>query len=514
MSQPATGAASGTMVRPAGGPPVAKMEAVGLADVERPRARPRRRRTRLIDVFFVGVVVGSALVYFFMSTHGTWNPLYERPEYSGRFFLAQARSMVEGHLWVNRSQLPGECFVHAGRCYGYFGLTPSLVRLPFLLLLDAVNKALTPVFITAALTLATGSMVGLLRRLLAHLRARAGTTVFVALAAVALGPASVLAVLTRPAVYEEAIAWSVGFVALGAYCFVRWWETPRRLWLVLLVASLVLAANSRPTALPFAVVIGLGVAYRLWRLRATEPVSWTRLAVVGGLVAGLPIVTSVGVFLLKFGQVDPSYLLHQQVGGPYPAPWWVKIRHLDHDHFQSLRFVPTTLLAYGRPDTVHFTSTFPWVAYRFPGSVAGTARITYVGGLRPGSLYVDSVSSITAAMPLAFVSAAAALVVGLRARLGSARRAGRAWSVSWQPIVVVAAVASWALVLTSVGVLNRYLGDAYPMLALAEVVSVAYLATRWDRAGQVLRGCVAALVLVGVGWQLLVNLGLVYRTWW
>ncbi|HLI73108.1 MAG TPA: hypothetical protein VKU86_04455, partial [Acidimicrobiales bacterium] len=251
------------------------------------RARSSWRRMRLMDALFVGVVAGSAIAFYGMTTHGTWNPLYERPEFSGRFYLAQARAIVNGHLWVNRSQLPGECFVHAGRCYGYFGLTPSLIRLPFLLLLDAVNKALTPVFVTAALTLATGSAVGILRRLLATVKTRTSTDLVVAVLAVGLGPASVLGILTRPAVYEEAIAWAVAFMALGAYCFLRWWEEPRRLWIVLLVVSLVLSANSRPTGLPFAVIVGVGVAWRLWRVRGTEAVSWSRVTFTAALVVAL-----------------------------------------------------------------------------------------------------------------------------------------------------------------------------------------------------------------------------------
>ncbi len=478
------------------------------------RARSSWRRMRLMDALFVGVVAGSAIAFYGMTTHGTWNPLYERPEFSGRFYLAQARAIVNGHLWVNRSQLPGECFVHAGRCYGYFGLTPSLIRLPFLLLLDAANKALTPVFVTAALTLATGSAVGILRRLLATVKTRTSTDLVVAVLAVGLGPASVLGILTRPAVYEEAIAWAVAFMALGGYCFLRWWEEPRRLWIVLLVVSLVLSANSRPTGLPFAAVVGVGVAWRLWRVRGTEAVSWSRVTLTAALVVALPIVTAVGVFLVKFGQVNPSYLLHQQVGGPYPSPWWVTIRRIDHDQFQSLRFVPTTLLAYGRPDTVTFTSSFPWVAYRFPGSVAGTAHIAYVAGLRPGSLYVDSTSSITAAMPLAFLAVLAALVVGIRERFRRGARTAVAWWSSWRTVLVVAAVASWALVLTSVGVLNRYLGDAYPMLALGEVLALAYLVPKAERWGRLLRIGVMLVAVAGIGWQLLVNLGLEYRTWW
>ena len=48
----------------------------------------------------------------------------------------------------------GQCFERDSRCYGYFGVTPSLVRLPVIGILRYVRSALTPVFLTLAVLLA------------------------------------------------------------------------------------------------------------------------------------------------------------------------------------------------------------------------------------------------------------------------------------------------------------------------------------------------------------------------
>ena len=167
--------------------------------------------------FTIAFTIASAIVFYALATHGTFSPLYEQPQagFSGRFFFAQAQSIVHGHLYVSPTQLPAECFLYHGRCFGYFGLTPSLLRIPFLPLLDDANRGFTPVYMTLALTLAVGSALGILSQALANVpRTRLMTFLGIALV-ISLGPASVLDLITRPGVFEEAIAWSVGVRAPG-----------------------------------------------------------------------------------------------------------------------------------------------------------------------------------------------------------------------------------------------------------------------------------------------------------
>ncbi len=457
---------------------------------------------RLLDRLLLGDVLASWLVFYYVITHGTWDPLFEQPQHSSRFFFAQARSITAGKLSVPPSQLLNECFVHAHKCYGYFGITPSLVRIPFLPLLDHFHRSFTPIFLASALTLAAGSMIATLRHLLSDVSLSRTTTIMVAMIGLGLGPASVLMFEAQPAVYQEAIAWAVGLISLSIYCFVRWWETQRQPWSVLILVSLVLAANARPTAVPFALVVGVGMGYRVWS-------SPTRTGPRKGLllstaVVVLPLLTCAGVFYLKFGQVDPSLLLHQQIGGKHPSPVWVAIRTIDHDHFYRLQFLPTTLIAYLRPDAIAFSRAFPWVSYRFGGTYHSIAYV----GLRPGSLYVEAVSSIIDTMPLAV------LAVGCLGAFHLPRGNRALPPALWKPILLLAGVASWAFVLVYVDIANRYLGDLYPLLGVIVVLAAVEVAKRIGSGRRLVNITTTAIVTVGVCWQLLVGMALEYHQWW
>jgi len=50
------------------------------------------------------------------------------------FYDLQARSMLPGHLDVPKGSLGIDAFVHAGHAYTYFGIFPSLLRMPILVL--------------------------------------------------------------------------------------------------------------------------------------------------------------------------------------------------------------------------------------------------------------------------------------------------------------------------------------------------------------------------------------------
>lgn len=485
----------------------------------------REQETRLLDGALFGVLVMSSLVFYWVATRGTWNPLYEAqnsttPLYfdKAHFFLAQAQALTHGRLWVQPSTLPGECWIRAQKCYGYFGLTPSILRLPLLPVLDHYKRGLTPVYLTAALTLATGSFLASLRRLLTDVLLARSTTILVCITALGFGAASVLTQLTPNSFYDEAIAWSVGFLSLSVYCVIRWWENQRLVWYALLLVSLVLAANARPTAVPFALIVGLGTGYRIWSTRTDGTPHRSRALWLSGALIALPMVTCLGVFYIKFRQPIPSQLLNQEIGGPLAIPAWLAVRSVDHNQLVSWRFIPTAMFAYLRPDGLTFNRVFPWVTFRFLGYY-GNQVVTWLW-LPPGALETEPVSSLSAAMPLSFLAFASAFVIAVTSRMrrsydrkSQRLRAlvtlepGRRWSI----VLLAAVVASWFVVLTGVDISNRYLGDAYPMLALLLLLALPRLARAVERSGRLVTGTVATLVVCGIGWQLLVNIGLGWR---
>jgi hypothetical protein len=461
----------------------------------------------------IGVTAASAVLFYVMTTHGSLNPLFEQMEapFGSDFFRAQAHALIHGHLNVEPQQVPGECFVYNGRCFGYFGLTPSLLRVPLLPLLDGIHHSLTPVYMTAGLTLAVGSALAIASHVLARVRRTPLMTVLSVGIALTLGPASVLEMLTRPAMYEEAIVWSVAFALLGVYSFLRWWAQPRVLWATLLVISLVLSTGARPTTLPLGLLLGVGIFIRIWserwgsrRERNTLLFAWT--------VALLPVAACLGVYWLKFHAAIPSILLNQQMGGAGAAPWWLAIRRVDHNSLQGLRFIPTGVYNYLRPDGIAFVSGFPFIDFRFPARA-----MPQLIGVPKGGLYLEPFSTLPDDMPLAILLVLVGIVFGARhmLRRGIALRTElRMLLGSSLTYCVLGTLASACVALTGAFLTNRYLGDMYPAVVVCLVVAARALgqpATALSGRRGVLVGA-GAMVLVA--WALLANLGLAYQLWW
>jgi hypothetical protein len=148
---------------------------------------------------------GAFAVYFFLlTTQGHLSPDYRSYRWSiePNFFWLQATSMLHGHFGVDPQQFFGECWFVNGECIGYFGIAPSIIRIPFVLLLGGANHGYTPVFMTVAIGLGIWAALDLVRRVLLERRplgdAAAGNGIWMGLSALLLGPASALVFITLP----------------------------------------------------------------------------------------------------------------------------------------------------------------------------------------------------------------------------------------------------------------------------------------------------------------------------
>src|SRR5262245_35425746 len=98
-------------------------------------------------ICWIGILVMVPVVLYF-TTLGTWDLTRQRNDggWSGGFYAAQAESMlVRARLDVEPPDIQGECFERDSRCYGYFGLTPTLVRIPLLGISRSLHSAMTPI---------------------------------------------------------------------------------------------------------------------------------------------------------------------------------------------------------------------------------------------------------------------------------------------------------------------------------------------------------------------------------
>ncbi len=158
----------------------------------------------------------------------------------------------------------------------------------------------------------------------------------------------------------------------------------------------------------------------------------------------------------------------------------------------GVKFIPTALVQYLRPDALSFHRLFPWVG--FPGAAA------VVGNVRFDTL--DWASSAPATMPVL-------VGTGLVGLFGAFRRGSR------RPVGVEAvraplagAAAGAAATLTIAYVANRYLADAFPLIAVASLAGV-WMLRSWFGHGRRVVTAAGAIVIALLGlFGIWANLGL------
>src|ERR1700733_6596094 len=129
------------------------------------------------------------------------------------FYDLQARAMFHGKLSLPNAKLGIEGFVHDGRTYTYFGIFPSLIRMPVLLLTSRFDGSLTaPSLLLAWMMTGLFSSLMLWRlRVVTRGRVvlgRAEAASFGVLVATIMGGSVLLYLAASPFVFSEDFAWS------------------------------------------------------------------------------------------------------------------------------------------------------------------------------------------------------------------------------------------------------------------------------------------------------------------
>jgi hypothetical protein len=449
---------------------------------------------------------------FYFTTEGTWRITKQRDDggWSGGFYKAQAESMlVRARLDVDPDDLRSECLRRGLRCYGYFGLTPSLVRIPFLGIQRYFHSALTPLFLGVAVLLAYWAALRLLQRTLRQVAAaqpRAAVLGYAIVGALVLGPGSSLMFLTRPAVYEEAIAWAIACFLIAVNQVWAWLAREVRSLVPAMIFSIG-AANARPTMAAACGVLGFVVAaLAYWR----EPGRRLPLAAIG--ICLLPGLTAAGVLYLKVGTPLPDHHISEQMT---KAPHWRIILNKNGDKTAGLMFAPTELFAYLRPDALTRTGSWPFFDFR-----DWHEMMVWLPPLPEGGAYVERFTSLTVTMPLACVIdvwVAVWLTAGIwRTVAGRKGAAAVVPPLFTREQLILAAgsfAAAAALVLftvTTVGITNRYLADFYPLSAVGFALGAGAIVPlcRTRPAVGILAGAVALLL---TGWSIAVTHALTWR---
>lgn len=435
------------------------------------------------------VTLGAALLFLLVLT--AWRPweLFVRAGYSADFYDEQARSFLRGRLAVRPEVATIEGFEIDGRTYLYYGPFLALARLPFALidlpfdgafagrLAAASMVAAFVVLCTAAFHLGRAALAWWGGQRPGRDTSHDGVRLAVLVAAVAASPALFLAGWIS--VYHETELWAAAFAVWACVGALRLCATDAvdRRDLVVASAGVVAATLTRATV---GIGVGLGVVAAVAFVHRRS----LRRVVPLGAAALAGVATHVASNVARFGTLlslpaDRQVLTLQN---PDRAAWFAG----NDGSFFGLRFLPTTLVHYLRPDAIRFERLLPIVRFGPPADVLG-------------SYPVESntpASSLTVTATLLFAAALVGVVVLVRRR-------------AWPWLLLVAGGALASAPSFAIGfVANRYLVDMLPMLVVPAAVAVAVCP--WPDTATTRRVAAVGIVAL-VGWGTWSNVAL--ATW-
>lgn len=410
----------------------------------------------LSGVFYTWIVVGGLA----LATR-----LADRQHY----FTAGAVSILHGRLDVSPSVLGGECFYAQDRCYGYFGITPSLLRLPVVLFYRTLSNGTEALYFVLGFA-AVGLGVWWLSRQIVDLwapsmSAPTAAVVGFVCAGAALGASPMLFLGGMPLVYHEAILWGVAFATLGLAAALSLYVGPPRICLVLVIAvSDTLAMLARPTVGATALVATVLVGVRLLSRRPSLGAGRGRRTRLGLLLVAGAFVAFASSFLTlyaKFGTLSPPFHANPDLSGnPF------NMYAITHAGPFNPAVVPTKVWSTVRPDTLNLFSHPPYVALGDPDSMLWPAR--------RADLVWEPTSSVTATMPFSTAAALIGFLVLGRAAIRRRRNVG----VDATSVLLVSSLGAAAVELGFPGQSYRYVVDLMPILFVTVPVGLAWCATR------------------------------------
>ena len=413
-------------------------------------------RNRLIQINLV-MTVFVFIYSYWLTTERTWKPdLVSKLGWGGEFyFWTQVQSLLRGQLSVDTTTNAWiECFTIDEKCYGYFGITPSILRIPAERIFRDSFVGLVPHFVAITITLAFWSAMDLVRLVIVNYQTRQESVSqnllirWLVVTGLLLGPGSVLIFSAKARVYEEAIVWCVAFMVLTLNFIYRWSKnhSDRLLWAALLTGTM--SALSRPSTIPALIVLGFAVLFIALRTRRILT------KILGAALMVIPVGLYVIIFVSKFGSLSFPWKNYT----PYILSHFRQVLESNNGTTVGLQFIPTTLANYFRFNSIGFDLGSPWVTLK---SVTPSDLII-LPPVNAEQFWGFGIPCLTNAMPIPLLFTAIAIVSQLHLVLK--RKLKRA---DWMPtFMLLAGLAGGVTLFMYFALASRYLGDLYPLLAV------------------------------------------------
>jgi hypothetical protein len=463
----------------------------GVDPADAPKVTDAARR-RFAKATIAGIVV--AAVPFLWNLWSPWeSPNFLRHAiYEDNFYDLQARAIFHGHLWLANGSIGIEGFIHAGREYTYFGLFPSLLRMPILLVTSRLDSLLTAPFMLLAWLAAALFTALLLWRVRVLVRGdsalgRAEAASYGVLMTTIMGGSVYLILAATPYVFNEDLFWSICLTVGSIFALLGVLERPS--WgRVVASGVLVLFANLDRVTTGWACV-GAAVLIAVW-FRLGRGGEENRRWFVPILIAGIvPLIVGCAVNFAKFGV---------PFGLPVVDQVWTSVnayrrQFLAANHHSEVgtAFIPSDALAYLQPFGIRLTPVFPFVTLPAAPSRA-------VSGVLFDRRY--RTASMPASMPLLFLLSGWGLVAAFRPRPPG--------KVALTRILLLAAGGAGAALLLWGYIAPRYLADFMPFLILGSAVAMADIWRRLEGRNKRVRIGVFAVITVVAVFTIVANIGM------
>lgn len=468
------------------------LEAVQRPEAERADGVSDGSPKRFALAAGIGILVASVPYLWVLMDEwsGSYQPLRSIPFFSA-FFDLQAESILHGHLSVTTGSLGIEGYIHDGRTYTYFGLLPSLLRIPIILIAPGLKGRLTvPSMLLAWMLIGLFSSL-LIWRIRVLLRggdkltlAEAGS--FGVLMATIMGGSVLLFLGSQPWVYNEDITWSIAITIATLFVFLGVLERPSKGRVVAAGALLLAGVLSRATP-ALSCLVGAGLI-ALWFALGRSQVANRRWVWPMVLAALVPLLVYFVINLQKFGTLlsDP---LSEQVWTQLNAHRRAFLASTSQRGF-AFHLLPTGLWTYLQPFGLRVEPTLPFLMLPVGAPIG-------IGGVVVDLTYPTA--SVPASMPLLFLLTCGAILVAFQRRTSDALRLMRI------PLLVGGGACLIDFFLGYYA--PRFLGDFMPLLVLGGAIGTAEM-WRGRHSGVLIRRVlVAAFVVLGI-FSMWANIGL------
>lgn len=440
----------------------------------------------------VTAVVSVLSVPFVWLGWWLWGPFnFFRPGTQAYFYDLQARAILHGHLWVPTGSLNFEGFINHGKTYTYFGIFPSLLRIPILFFTNQFDGRLTVAFIILAYLLSAAIITAIIWRLRIMLHGdsalgRAEAVAYGLLVGALTGGSIFMNLISDPRVYEDDIAWGIALGLLCLFALLGLIEKITNRRLLLLLVALFSAAMNRGSVGD--ACIGGTVLLGLWLGFGRGEQRNRRAAVTVVAIGAFCAACVMFINQVKFGNPF-NYDLHKQVWTAY-APHRREFLRVNASPYGP-NFVMSNLWTLLRFDSFRLSWVFPFITLPLEPSAVF------------GHVYFDMtypMLSLPDSMPAPFILGT----------LGTLTVFWRRAHKSLVPlrIVVLTGLAATVPVISYGYIGFRYLGDFVPFVAISSSIGLVYWWPRfWDRSRRWMRVSAGSLMVLLLAWAVVVNVG-------